>query len=104
MRSHDLNRLLDKPACEASTLLEIAFSIPPHANDFWVGQAGGADDSGRHCNARAPGWETRGQVSHFPFHFSFSFSYFFTTRLTVELDYCKVGDLTPARDYNPAHG
>ena len=43
--------------------------------------------------------ETRGQVSHFPFHFSFSFSfsfsYFFTTRLTVELDYCKVGDLTP---------
>ena len=41
------------------------------------------------------GQETRGQVSHFPFHFSFSFSYFFTTRLTVELDYCKVGDLTP---------
>ena len=39
--------------------------------------------------------ETRGQVSHFPFHFSFSFSYFFTTRLTVELDFCKVGDLTP---------
>ena len=55
MRSHDLNRLLDKPGSEASTLLEISFSIPPHANDFWAGQAGGADDSGRHCNARAPG-------------------------------------------------
>ena len=41
--------------------------------------------------------ETRGQVSHFPFHFSFSFSSFFTPRLTVELDYCKVGDLTPVR-------
>ena len=49
------------------------------------------------------GSETRGQVSHFPFHFSFS--YFFTTRLTVELDFCKVGDLTPpARGYDDITG
>ena len=53
----------------------------------------------------------QGQISHFPFpishfpfpisHFPFPISllilisYFFTTRLSVELDFCKVGDLTP---------
>ena len=47
----------------------------------------------------------RGQVSHVPFPISLLIliliSYFFTTRLTVELDFCKVGDLTPRPDPPP---
>ena len=54
MRSHDLNRLLDKPGCEAATLLEISFSTPPHVNDAGITQAASADESDRHCNGPAP--------------------------------------------------
>ena len=53
MRSHDLNRLLDKPGSEASILLEIAFSIPSLANGFGMTQAAVLDGSDRHCNGPA---------------------------------------------------
>ena len=53
MRSHDLNRLLDKPGFEVSTVWKYLFRFTAHGR-LWVAPAGGAGDSERHCNAREP--------------------------------------------------
>ncbi|MES2878423.1 MAG: hypothetical protein V4713_08375 [Pseudomonadota bacterium] len=56
MRSHDLNRLLDKPDSGRNGIisLKISLSVTPAARDLGVTKPGFGDDSSHHCNGVRP--------------------------------------------------